>query len=279
MRVFLLAASLCAMLCVPLNSALATTAKADADLNKTVDELLALMDGASKRMCMTSLDNMRKAGFTYQKQLIVPTDVDLACKSKGERNIIAGMRGTDWEYAFLFGESVHVDNRLNVHVAGNTFLPPPLRDEDWTKVQKNPGSRDSCEILVRHSIHFQRKLLEAARNNPALLEVLGARLYGEALETLYITSILVLAAEESHSLDSLTALHMVIFEHQEAILEVLLRSKHLGTHTRFQEQAALVKHVVKLLRKNKGQPSSKDLGQVLEIIKPERDYYLTPCSR
>ena len=253
---------------------------AGSDTSRTVDDLAALLNGAGKRSRLESLTTLRKAGFTYQPQLVVPLDVDLSCKDSDARSVITGMRTVDWEYALFFGQPLQKEcDDTGCVVGAREIIPPSLTQAEWEQLQKSPGSLQSRELLVRRSLAFQRKLLEEARREPAVLTALGARQYGATLEILYISSILVLAAEESDSMPELRKLHMNTFEQQGKILEVLLRDKSLGAHAYFRERAELVSSVLRLLRGKHRLPRAKELAQVLEIIQPERDRYLAPCPR
>ena len=248
---------------------------------QTVDALLALLDGSGKRSRMDSLDALRKAGFSYEKHLVVPGDVDLSCKSRDERAVVAGMRSMDWDYAVFFGQPAE-QGRVCIlpYTKGHRRIDsPPLQEKEWVSIQTDPASPEAREILLRRSVDFQRKMLQESRKNPDALEALGARLYGATLESLYITTILVLAAEESDSLEYLKKLQAGNFARQNKIFDVLLRNRQLGSQEYFRERAALVTRVQQLLEKRQGRPRLKDLAAVVEIIQPERDHFLAPCVR
>lgn len=255
-----------------------------AAMNQTVDALIALLDGYSKRSRMDSMDTLRKAGFTYEKHLLAPPDIDLSCKTADERNVVAGMRSVDWDYALFFGQPAAVGRVciLPYKSTGKdkrTIASPPLADTEWKTVKDSPASPKARDILMRRSADFQRKLLEEARKNPEALEALGARLYGATLQSLYITSILVLAAEESDSLDYIKKLHKGSFTRQNKVFQLLLRNKHFGDKEHNHERAALVSQVLALLEQPVTEKSArlKKLAEVLHLVQPERDRYLSPC--
>lgn len=264
--------------------AAATTASAadKAAMNQTVDALIALLDGYSKRSRLDSMDALHKAGFSYEKHLLAPTNIDLSCKTPDERNVVAGMRSVDWDYALFFGQPAEVGRVCILPYKGKdkrTIASAPLADKEWKTVKDNPAGPKARDILMQRSADFQRRLLEEARKNPEALEALGARLYGATLQSLYITSILVLAAQESDSLDYLKKLHKGTFTRQNKVFQLLLRNKHFGDKEHNHERAALVGQVLALLE----QPVTgkdarlKRLEEVLHIVQPERDRYLSPC--
>lgn len=270
-------------LLLPAPAALAKPAKETASvdrqaMNTTIDGLLTLLDGTNKRARMDSLDALRKAGFTYEKHLVVPAGLDVACKSADERNVLAGMRAVDWDYAIFYGQPVQ-QGRVCIlpYTQGKrTIASPPLKDKEWQAVQTDPASPAARDILLRRSKDFQRKLLQEARNNPQALDALGARLYGATLQSLYITCILVLAAEESESLDYLKNLHSANFAHQKKVFELLLRNTYFGNQAHHRDRAAIIGQVLAALE-NTALGKTKRLEAVVEIIQPERDRYLAPC--
>lgn len=258
-----------------------TSAEHKAAMNQTVDALIALLDGYGKRSRMDSLDALRKAGFTYEKHLVIPS-VDITCKSADERNVLAGMRNVDWDYALFFGQPAAIGRVCILPYKGKdkrSITSPPLADKEWNTINVNPASPEARDILLRRTLDFQRKMLEEARKNPEALEALGARLYGATLQSLYITSILVLAAEENDSLGYIKKLHRDSFTLQNKTFQLLLRNRHFGDKEHNHERAALIANVLKLLEqpiKEKGE-RLRHLAAVLEIIQPERDRFLSPC--
>ena len=269
-------ATLLALLLTLPGAALATSAKTT---TQTVDELLKLIDGSAKESRLDSLDKLRKAGFTYEKHLVVPPELSLTCKSEDEKNIIAGMRSVDWDYAVFYGQPVPRGEACILPYTGNkaSVTSPPLKDQEWQQVEADPGSREARQILLERSMDFQRQMLEQARQEPEALQALGARLYGATLESLYIMSILVLAAEESDSLDYLKQLHAGTFARQNKIYAALLRNRHLGAQEHNKERAAIIGQVQKLLEKKQRRARLKGVAPALEIVQAERDRYLSPC--
>lgn len=278
---YLLPSVLCLGLWTGLSPAAQPLSRSAQTPDQTVDALRAAMDmdGSALRRSMEDMELLRQAGFSYQANLTVPEDV---CPVGGDVNqaaVLSGMRSADRAYLLFFGKKVTppcVDAGLR------RMLHPPLPETPLTEAERrtleaDPVSPASREIILRRVREFQEHLLSGSRKNPEYLHVFGAHFYGTLIENLYITSILVLAAGESDNLEPLRNVRAQSLGRQSRILEILMRNNSVGTSQQMRERDDVIRSVLKLLRKNSGRPSLRDMERILEIVQLERARFLTPC--
>ena len=185
---------------------------------------------------------------------------------------------SDQAYALFFGnaEDAARENRLLRKLSPKTHLPV-LTAKEKNVLAKDPTGPAGREIIVRRSESQVRAMLAAASQNEANLRLLGAHLYGLFLERLYTTSVMVLAAAESDTLEPLHKVHAALSASQGKLVEMLARRGLLGNARFAATRLETVDSLLRLLASNHGRPSLAQMEEVLGIVREERASFLTPC--
>ncbi len=243
-----------------------------------VKEMRPLLDIRALRRSLDDIGLLKAAGFAYQEGLTVPKDI---CPQPGDRDqaaVLSGMAASDQAYALFFGkaEDAARENRLLRKLSPKTHLPV-LTAKEKNVLAKDPTGPAGREIIVRRSESQVRAMLAAASQNEANLRLLGAHLYGLFLERLYTTSVMVLAAAESDTLEPLHKVHAALSTSQGKLVEMLARRGLLGNARFAATRLETVDSLLRLLASNHGRPSLAQMEEVLGIVREERASFLTPC--
>ena len=243
-----------------------------------VAEMRPLLDIRALRQSLDDIGLLKAAGFAYQAELSVPNGI---CPQPGDWDqaaVLSGMAASDQACALFFGkaEDAARENRLLRKLSPATHLPA-LTQKEKNILAKNPTSAAGREIIVRRSEAQVRAMLRAASQSEANLRLLGAHLYGLFLERLYTTSVMVLAAAESDTLEPLHKVHAALSTNQGKLVELLARRGLLGDARFAATRLETVDSLLRLLSGNHGRPSLAQLEEVLGIVREERASFLTPC--
>ncbi len=243
-----------------------------------VAEMRPLLDIRALRQSLDEIGLLKAAGFAYQAELSVPDGI---CPQPGDWDqaaVLSGMVASDQACALFFGkaEDAARENRLLRKLSPTTHLPA-LTQKEKDILVKNPTSSAGREIIVRRSEAQVRAMLRAASRSEADLRLLGAHVYGLFLERLYTTSVMVLAAAESDTLEPLHKVHAALSASQSRLVELLARRGLLGDARFAATRLKTVDSLLRLLAENHGRPSLARLEEVLGIAREERASFLTPC--
>ncbi|WP_206214238.1 hypothetical protein [Desulfovibrio sp. ZJ369] len=237
-----------------------------------------LLDLRALRQGLDEIGLLKEAGFAYQIGLTVPKDI---CPQPGDWDqtaVLSGMVASDRTYALFFGkpEEAVQENRLLQKLNPGIHLPG-LTATERAVLRKDPTGAAGREIIVRRIEAQLTAMLKAASESEAHLRLLGAHLYGLFLERLYTTSIMVLAAAESDTLEPLYKVHAGLVARQGKILALLGRRNLLGDSRFTATRREAVDRLLHLLTSNKGRPTLAHMEEILGIVREERASFLTPC--
>lgn len=243
-----------------------------------VASLRPLLDIRALRQGLDEIGLLKEAGFAYQIGLTVPKDI---CPQPGDWDqtaVLSGMVASDRAYALFFGkpEEAVRENRLLRRLNPGMRLPG-LTSTERAVLRKDPTGAAGREIIVRRTEAQLTAMLKAASESEAHLRLLGAHLYGLFLERLYTTSIMVLAAAESDTLEPLSKVHAGLVARQGKILALLGRRDLLGDSRFAATRREAVDSLLRLLTSNKGRPTLAHVEEILGIVREERAPFLTPC--
>ena len=243
-----------------------------------VKKMRTLLDIRALRRSLDDIGLLKAAGFAYQEGLTLPGDI---CPQPGDRDqaaVLSGMAASDQAYALFFGkaEDAARENRLLRKLSPKTHLPG-LTAKEKNVLAKDPTGPAGREIIVRRSEAQVRAMLAAASQNEANLRLLGAHLYGLFLERLYTTSVMVLAAAESDTLEPLHKVRAALSASQGKLVEMLARRGLLGDARFAATRLETVDSLLRLLASNHGRPSLARMEEILGIVREERASFLTPC--
>lgn len=237
-----------------------------------------LLDLEALRQGLDEIGLLKEAGFAYQAGLTVPKDI---CPQPGDWDqaaVLSGMAASDQAYALFFGkpEEAAQENRLLRRLNPGMRLPD-LTSRERAVLRQDPAGAAGREIIVRRTEAQLKAMLKAASESEADLRLLGAHLYGLFLERLYTTSIMVLAAAESGTLEPLYKAHAGLVARQGKILALLGRKNLIGDRRFAVARREAVDSLLRLLASNKGRPTLAQVEEILGIVREERASFLTPC--
>lgn len=243
-----------------------------------VARMRPLVDIRALRQGLDEIGLLKEAGFAYQAGLTVPKDI---CPQPGDWDqaaVLSGMAASDQAYALFFGkpEEAAQENKLLRRLSPEMRLPD-LTPGERAVLRKDPAGAAGREIIVRRTEAQVRAMLKAASESEANLRLLGAHLYGLFLERLYTTSIMVLAAAESGTLEPLYKAHAGLVARQGKILALLGHRNLIGDSRFAVARRDAVDSLLRLLASNKGRPSLARMEEILGIAREERALFLTPC--
>lgn len=242
-----------------------------------VKEMRPLLDIRALRRSLDDIGLLKAEGFAYRG----PDRAQGHLPPAGDRDqaaVLSGMAASDQAYALFFGkaEDAARENRLLRKLSPKTHLPV-LTAKEKNVLAKDPTGPAGREIIVRRSESQVRAMLAAASQNEANLRLLGAHLYGLFLERLYTTSVMVLAAAESDTLEPLHKVHAALSASQGKLVEMLARRGLLGNARFAATRLETVDSLLRLLASNPRRPSLAQMEEVLGIVREERASFLTPC--
>ena len=243
-----------------------------------VASMRPLLDIRALRQGLDEIGLLKEAGFAYQAGLTVPKDIRPQPGDWDQAAVLSGMAASDQAYALFFGkpEEAARENKLLRRLNPGLRLPG-LTSRERAVLRKDPAGAAGREIIVRRTEAQVKAMLKAASESEANLRLLGAHLYGLFLERLYTTSIMVLAAAESGTLEPLYKAHAGLVARQGKILALLGRKNLIGDSRFAATRREAVDSLLRLLASNKGRPSLAQMEEILGIVREERASFLTPC--
>lgn len=257
----------------------AKTATGQASLSAAVvDAMSPFLDSLALRRSLEEIALLKAAGFTYQAGLSVPQEI---CPQPGDQDqaaVLSGMVAADRAFALFFGrpEDAARENRLLRKISPESSLPT-LSVKELKILQKDPAGPAGREIIAQRVEAEVKIMLTAARQSEATLRLVGAHLYGIFLERLYTTSIMVLAAAESGTLEPLYKVNAGLMERQGKILDLLARHDCIGAARFAASRRKVTESLLRLLGSNEGRPSLAQVERILDITREERADFMTPC--
>ncbi len=226
---------------------------------------------------LSEIRSFKKAGFIYQPQLSISSSISPTGREEWDwRAVTSGMVTADRDFAFCFGSVSDVQREQKML----QLLLPKVRQTDLgatqiAAVQKAMHTPKGQAELARYSSAEMKRMFALAGENEQSLRFLGGFLYGNFIERLYTSSIMVLAAVEEDTMDALSGVEMKTAERMQDVLLLLAKNNLLGDSDLSAARSRVVQKLVGLV-KNRAQTQAflANLRKVVDICQDERDNVL-----
>jgi hypothetical protein len=227
----------------------------------------------------------KKAGLSYQPSLVVPVEGIVSCKDNEQLRILSGMYAFDANYALLFGKKqefgaangmrAEIPDRLNLRgkLKFKTFTPDELK-----KVLDNPDDPSNRDLYVKYAAANLHDMLEASKSDREALVLFLDSSYGAALQCLYVSCKLALAAGTGEKLVAFFNALAARLDKLDQALAVYVGNPGLAAITKCSQREALLKPVAHLLHARKGNLAEPQVTMILSWVEPERSKVVGKCE-
>lgn len=269
---------------------LATTpllaAKPDPKLEKAAKTFLDVMGGDEGFALMKNVTILKKAGLSYQPELVVPTAGVIDCKSKEQLRVLMGMYTFDANYAGVFGNKKQflasrkvmyedIVEKLDLPALRKIRALTPARLKKVAEDPSQPANREALLANWREQIDKQIKM---AAKDPELMDVYVDAWYGAAVECLYLSCKLALATGVGDAMIALFNYNATKLSKIDQVLEAFADDKELAAMVEHGERKQLIDPIVKILKDKKGKLTKEDVGKILALIEPVRAPLVKICK-
>jgi hypothetical protein len=272
-----------AVLCMIAGTALAAE-KAQVS-NQAAEKLEAVASESQLREMGDKVGLFKEAGLSYQPSLVVPVEGVVGCKSNEQLRILMGMYNFDANYALLFGKRQaftatygqmnDIPGRLNLRGRLNfkTFTPDELK-----QVFDNPDDPANHILYAKYAAANFHSLVEASNSDREILALLLDAGYGAAIEGLYVSSKLALAAGTGPKLLALFNEQAVRLDRVYQAMEAYSGDPELDALTKRLPHERVLKSAIEILKTRKGNLTEADVTKILSLIEPVRSEVISKCE-
>lgn len=237
---------------------------------------LLLWDEAEMVEALGEIRYFREAGFIYQPELAFSMMMEDGHPDDEDWKAVAsGFAAVDRSYAFFFGSADDVAREQRVMEG---LLPrgaiKELEAPALARLQADMDTEKGRRELARLSCETSASLLAEVAKSEKAVRFLGANLYGVLVESLYMSSVMALAAAEEGLLEPLANVRAGAADRMRDELELLARHKCLGDAEKSDARAKVVRELIRLVSANNFRPPLKNLREVVRIASDERDAFL-----
>lgn len=261
----------------------AKASRAAVDPKALAKELAPLLwDEDEMTEALGEIRYFREAGFIYQPELAFSMLMDEGYPD-GQRHpddedwkaVASGFAAVDRSYAFLFGSADDVAREQRVM---ESLLPKGavkgLETPAIARLQADMNTPKGRRELARLSCETSARLLAEVAKSEKAMRFLGAHLYGILVESLYMSSVMVLAASEEGLLEPLANVRSGTGVRMRDEMELLAGHGCLGDAEKSAARAKIVRELMELVSANDFRPPLKNLREVVRIAGDERDAFL-----
>jgi len=230
---------------------------------------------------------MKEAGLSFQEGLLTPREGVIDCKDRGHQmQVLVGIYMTDVNYAAAFGKvdiesataqflNRDVSERLAVRPKIG-FISPDLSSQKqfWEGDHADEATWDAFFAEVQATIE---KSIRAAEKDRDVMGYVVDRLYGNAIESMYLSCKLSLGAPSGEKLipvfNTVTARIDMVLPALEA-----LKDPELKTWFQQTKRVVFLNAVKDIIRKKGGNLTATDVKDILALVEPIRNSYIAKCS-
>lgn len=217
----------------------------------------------------------KKTGFIYQPELSVPALTTCPVREKWDQAaVLCGLMDADRNFAAMFGslsdekkEAKNLQKLLDCLPGQYTV---PLYGASFQKKLATPAGRQE---LARTDLKLYSQLFDVASKDEHHLRFVAGYLYGDFLERLYLSSIMVLAANEAGTLGN----YRVDVDLDDSLTKTLLllaREGLVGDPKFAAEREKRIAKLNTLISANGNRPSIQALMTVFQMCQKERSRYV-----
>ena len=247
--------------------------------------LKQVLGGDQSQEMMRKIELVRQAGLSYAPELVVPLTSDFTCKDPEGLRILAGMLGFDANYALAFGNKdaffknrEFARNNVTGHLpAAGKLENPPVPAKAMETLQTNPDDVEARKALAVAGEKTIARMIEAADEDPEVLDLLVDGLYGSTVEGLYVVCSLAMTSEVGPEL-------VQVFNDQAERINRLLvplknaqDDKTLVTLLEVTERKGVLEPVMARIQQRKGNMTLADVQWILAQVTPEREKLAAAC--
>ncbi len=277
---------LTAVLALILTAAPLLAAQPNPKLEKAAKTFLDVMGGEEGLALMKNVSLLKKAGLSYQPELVVPTTGVIDCKSKEQLRVLMGMYTFDANYAAVFGKKKELLASRKVmaeDIVEKLNLPGlrklrALAPGKLKKVADDPGKQANRDVLLANWREQIDKQIKMAAKDPELMDVYVDAWYGAALECLYLSCKLALGSGVGDAMIALFNFNATKLTKIEKVLQAFAGDKELTAMVERGERKQILDPVIKILKDKKGKLTKDDANQILAIVEPVRAELVKKCK-
>jgi hypothetical protein len=261
-------------------------AKPGPKLEKAAKTFLDVMGSDEGLALMKNVAILKKAGLSYQPELVVPTAGVIDCKSKEQLRVLMGMYTFDANYAGVFGNKKQFLASRKVMYEGivEKLDMPALRKiraltpARLKKVAEDPSQPANRDALLANWREQMKKQMALAAKDPELMDVYVDALYGSMIEGLYVSCKLALGSGVGNAMITLFNYNALRLTSLQKVLEAFAADKELATLAEHGERKQVIDPIVKILKDKKGKLTKEDVGKILTLIEPVRAPLVKICK-
>ena len=196
-----------------------------------------------------------------------------------------GVYNFDANYALLFGRKQEfaaaydlrndIPGRLNLlgRFKFKTFTPDEVK-----KILDKPDNPANRDLLINYVDVNLRDMLQAAKNDPEMLDLFLDFVYGSVIEGVYVASKLSLAAGTGEKLIPLFNDQTDRLSKVWQALQAYSADPELDALAERTQRGRIMKPVIEILKAKKGNLGEADVKQILSIVEPERNKVAFKCK-
>jgi hypothetical protein len=261
-------------------------AKPNPKLEKLAQTFLKVMGSDEGLALMKNVSILKKAGLSYQQELVVPTSGVIDCKSKEQVRVLMGMYTFDTNYAAVFGkkkEFLASRKVMTEDIVEKLDLPAlrklrAMAPAKLKKVAEDPGQPANREALLANWRDQMNKQMALAAKDPELMDVYVDALHGSIVEGLYVSCKLALSSGVGDAMIALFNYNALRLTSLQKVLKSIADDKELSAMVEHGERDKLLDPVLKILKDKKGKLTKKDVGKILALVEPVRAPLVKKCK-
>jgi len=245
-------------------------------------DLIGGIKGAATQRAMTAF---KKAGLSYHKELTVPIEGMLKCKSPEQLRLLLGAHQFDSTYAMIFGRKLEIlavkqymetdlTDALKLRGKVRQFRLNPVEIKEITDY---PNSFVANGIIIRNTLTNIELWIRAAQTDPEVMQVLVDGLYGAVIQGLYVSCKLGLAAGPTEKLVEVFNEQNRRVQMANEAIAAFAGEPSLAEMVNAGPRQKFIKDVQGVLADKGGKLSEADLKQILALVEPERAQFVQPC--
>jgi hypothetical protein len=229
----------------------------------------------------------REAGLSFQEELLAPREGVIDCKDRTHQlAVLSGIYMADVGYATAFGKkdlALAIDQVARKDLMERMTVRPKLaiQNVDPTVnlrlLEGDPTSQANWDAVYSQVQADMDRMIKAAGKDPEMLAYVIDRIFGGALECIYLSSKLGLGSSGGEKLIPVFAAATARIDLLLPVLNVL-KTPEMKASVQSAERARLLGSVKDIIQKKGGKLSADDLGAILKLVEPIRSSYIAKCK-
>lgn len=245
-------------------------------------DLIGGIKGAATQRAMTAF---KKAGLSYQKDLTVPIEGMLKCKSPEQLRLLMGAYQFDSTYAMIFGRKLEL-LAVKEHMGKDLMDALNLRGKvrqlrlnpvEIKEITDYPNSFVANGIIIRNTLTNIELWIRAAQADPEVMQALVDGLYGAVIQGLYVSCKLGLAAGPAEKLVEVFNEQNRRVQMANEAIAAFAGEPSLAEMVNAGPRQKALKSIQQVMLDAKGKLTADDLKKILSLVEPQRAEFAQPC--